>query len=91
MIENEEGIRISTGEVSELSRRFVHYLARLHYARAEQLKAALERDGGWPMHVDATGEGNGIHLRKMPIHLRKMPDYLKKQRANLNYSPHTGP
>ncbi|MCP4243180.1 MAG: hypothetical protein GY772_21710, partial [bacterium] len=53
----EAGIRISTGEVSELSRRFVHYLARLHQARAERLKAALESDGGWPMHVDATGEG----------------------------------
>jgi hypothetical protein len=66
MIENEEGIRISTGEVSELSRRFVYYLARLHYARAEQLKAALERDGGWPMHVDATGEdGRGTLLLVM--------------------------
>ncbi|MEA2078656.1 MAG: hypothetical protein U9P00_02135 [Pseudomonadota bacterium] len=57
MLENEEGIRISTGEVSDLSRRFVHYLARLHQARGERLKAALESDGGWPMHVDATGEG----------------------------------
>ncbi|MCP4289490.1 MAG: hypothetical protein GY792_34560, partial [Gammaproteobacteria bacterium] len=57
MLENEEGIRISTGEVSDLSRRFVHYLARLHQARAERLKAMFESDGGWPMHVDATGEG----------------------------------
>lgn len=65
-IENEEGIRISTGEVSELSRRFVHYLARLHYARADRLKAALESDGGWPMHVDATGEdGRGTLLLVM--------------------------
>ena len=62
----EEGIRISTGEVSELSRRFVHYLARLHQARAEWLKAALESDGGWPMHVDATGEdGRGTLLLVM--------------------------
>ena len=30
LIEDEAGIRISTGEVSTLSRRFVHYLARLH-------------------------------------------------------------
>ena len=65
-IENEEGIRISTGEVSELSRRFVHYLARLHQARADRLKVALERDGGWPMHVDATGEdGRGTLLLVM--------------------------
>ncbi len=66
MIENEAGIRISTGEVSELSRRFVHYLARLHQARAERLKAVLESDGGWPMHVDATGEdGRGTLLLVM--------------------------
>jgi len=66
MIENEAGIRISTGEVSELSRRFVHYLARLHRTRAERLKAALESDGGWPMHVDATGEdGRGTLLLVM--------------------------
>jgi len=65
-IKNEEGIRISTGEVSELSRRFVHYLARLHQARAKQLKGALESDGGWPMHVDATGEdGRGTLLLVM--------------------------
>ncbi len=50
------GIEISSGEVSLLSWRFLHYLSRLHYARSEQLKAALENDGGWPMHVDATGE-----------------------------------
>ncbi len=50
------GIEISSGEVSLLSWRFLDYLSRLHYARADQLKAALESDGGWPMHVDATGE-----------------------------------
>jgi len=66
IIENEAGIRISTGEVSDLSRRFVHYLARLHQAQAKQLKDALERDGGWPMHVDATGEdGRGTLLLVM--------------------------
>lgn len=50
------GITLSTGEVSNLMKRFIDYLARLHYARAEPLKAALLSDGGWPMHVDATGE-----------------------------------
>ena len=66
LIEEEAGIRISTGEVSALSRRFVHYLARLHQARAGRLKAALEGDGGWPMHVDATGEdGRGTLLLVM--------------------------
>ena len=66
IIEFKAGIGISTGEVSDLSRRFVQYLARLHQARAEQLKAALEHDGGWPMHVDATGEdGRGTLLLVM--------------------------
>jgi hypothetical protein len=56
-------IEISSGEISLLARRFLDYLLRLHYARAEQLKAALESDGGWPMHVDATGEnGKGTLL-----------------------------
>lgn len=57
------GIEISSGEVSLLAWRFLDYLSRLHYARADQLKAALENDGGWPMHVDATGEnGRGTLL-----------------------------
>ena len=50
------GVSISTGEVSNLAKRFVEYLGRLHRARAEELKAVLMSDGGWPMHVDATGE-----------------------------------
>ncbi len=57
------GIKISSGEVSRLARLFLDYFSRLHYARTEQLKAPLERDGGWPMHVDATGEnGKGTLL-----------------------------
>ena len=66
LIEDEAGIRISTGEVSALARRFAQYLARLHQARAERLKTALASDGGWPMHVDATGEdGRGTLLLVM--------------------------
>lgn len=59
----DKGIRISTGEVSDLSRKFVRYMARLHRARAGELRAALEDDGGWPLHIDATGEaGRGTML-----------------------------
>jgi len=50
------GIRLSTGEISTLAKRFVDYLGRLHRARYQSLKALLDADGGWPMHVDATGE-----------------------------------
>lgn len=52
----EHGIHLSTGEISNLMKLFVEYLARLHYARSDSLKAMLMSDGGWPMHVDATGE-----------------------------------
>lgn len=56
MLIEEYGIHLSTGEISNLTKRFVQYLARLHRARSDLLKAALISDGAWPMHVDATGE-----------------------------------
>lgn len=58
-----QGVHVSTGEVSNLSQKFVRYVTRLHHARAPELKAALEGDGGWPLHIDATGEaGRGTML-----------------------------
>ena len=57
------GIELSSGEVSNLARLFLEYLQELHHARTEQLRAALAQDGGWPLHVDATGEdGRGTLL-----------------------------
>ncbi len=62
-LRDEHGLTISTGEVSELSRRFTTYLARLHGARSGPLAATLAADGGWPLQVDATGEaGRGTLL-----------------------------
>jgi len=59
----EAGISISTGTVSALAQCFARYFAWLHRARSGLLKAALEADGGWPLHVDATGEaGRGTLL-----------------------------
>ena len=56
-------IVLSSGEVSELGRRFLVYLEALHHARAPDLRTALEKDGGWPLHIDATGEdGRGTLL-----------------------------
>ena len=55
-LREQHAIDLSSGEVSRLARHFLVYLSRLHYSRAELLKAALASDGGWPMHVDATGE-----------------------------------
>lgn len=59
----EHGIVISTGQISVLSARFLAYLERLHQAAGPGLRAALASDGGWPLHIDATGEdGRGTLL-----------------------------
>jgi hypothetical protein len=51
------GITLSTGEISNVAHHFLDYLEALHQARAPELRRALEADGGWPLHIDATGEG----------------------------------
>jgi hypothetical protein len=62
-LREKHGLLLSEGEVSHLAVRFTEYLARLHRARADDIKAALKSDGGWPLHVDATGEaGRGTLL-----------------------------
>jgi hypothetical protein len=50
-------IRVSDSEISTLAARFLDHLARLHEHRAPLLRQALAADGGYPMHIDATGEG----------------------------------
>lgn len=62
-LEHSYGLSLSSGEVSDLCRRFLVYLNALHEARAGALRQALEKDGGWPLHIDATGEdGRGTLL-----------------------------
>jgi hypothetical protein len=62
-LEKEYGVLISSGEISSLSERFLVYLEALHNAAAPTLRAAMEADGGWPLHIDATGEcGRGTLL-----------------------------
>jgi len=62
-LEREHGIEISTGEISILGTRFLVYLQALHEAAAPALRAAMAADGGWPLHIDATGEcGRGTLL-----------------------------
>jgi len=57
------GVELSAGEISALERRFCVYLQALHEDRADKLRAVLAKDGGWPMHLDATGEdGQGTLL-----------------------------
>ena len=62
-LRSQHGIELSSGEISVLGRRFLVYLEALHESRAPQLREALDKDGGWPLHVDATGEdGRGTLL-----------------------------
>jgi len=62
-LEQEHGIVLSAGEVSDLGRRFLLYLEALHREKAPALRAAMQQDGGWPLHADATGEdGRGTLL-----------------------------
>ena len=62
-LKSDYGITLSTGEISCLARLFLNYVRRLHEACAPRLQRALARDGGWPMHADATCEdGRGTML-----------------------------
>jgi len=57
------GVFLSSGEISRLGRLFLTYLENLHRRRRERIRAAFDRDGGWPLHIDATGEdGRGTLL-----------------------------
>lgn len=57
------GVDLSAGEVTHLSRRFLQYLEALHESRRQEIRRALAADGGYPLHIDATGEdGRGTLL-----------------------------
>jgi hypothetical protein len=57
------GIILSSGEISGLAAHFLKHLEALHGSRSPALRAAMERDGGHPLHLDATGEdGRGTML-----------------------------
>lgn len=62
-LERDHGVVLSTGETSRLAHLFLSYLERLHRHRGPEIRQALEEDGGWPLHIDATGEdGRGTLL-----------------------------
>jgi hypothetical protein len=52
----EHGISLSSGEVSILAARFLSHLEELHLAGTGMIRNVLARDGGYPLHIDATGE-----------------------------------
>ena len=57
------GISISSGQVSDLAMHFLKHVEALHAYRAPELRAAMDRDAGYPLHIDSTGEdGRGTML-----------------------------
>lgn len=57
------GINVSSGQVSDLTAQFLKHLEALHAHRAPALRTAMDKDGGYPLHIDATGEdGRGTML-----------------------------
>lgn len=62
-LERRHGISLSTGQISTLAHDFLIYLEALQELRAPQLREAMAGDGGYPLHIDATGEsGRGTLL-----------------------------
>lgn len=52
----EEDIHISTGKITNLAHSFLKHFGLLHAKRSTALREAIEQDGGYVVHVDATGE-----------------------------------
>lgn len=62
-LESEYGISISNGEISEMAKRFLSHVEALHAGHVREIKSALLKDGGYPLHIDATTEdGKGTLL-----------------------------
>jgi hypothetical protein len=49
-------VKLSEASVSNVCDRFLHYVEALHLARAPCLRAAIQNDGGYPLHLDGTSD-----------------------------------
>ena len=54
-LQEQRGIELSVGSVSNVCDRFLKYLEALHLDRAPYLRAAIRKDG-YPLHLDATND-----------------------------------
>ncbi len=54
----ERNVKISQREVAYLGRKFIIYLSLAHRDSQPHLKAAMQRRGGYILHIDGTCEGN---------------------------------
>ena len=61
-LKESRNIAISCSEIAYLARRFVVYLALAHKESSARIKQALDKKGGYILHVDAMGEGGSPRL-----------------------------
>ncbi len=52
-----QNVRISPSEVEYLAKKFIVYLAIAHQQAAPTIKQAMHVNGGYILHLDATGDG----------------------------------
>ena len=55
-------ISISQSEVTFLGKKFIAYLAHAHREAREDIRDAMQKRGGYILHVDGTCEGNSPNL-----------------------------
>lgn len=55
-------VEISPSEVRVQARRFILYLAQAHEESQRALKALLQKQGGYVLHLDSTCDGASSHL-----------------------------
>jgi hypothetical protein len=54
-LQQQLGVDLSDGSISNLCDRFLSYLEALHLARVPALRAVMQKDG-YPLHLDATND-----------------------------------
>ncbi len=58
----EKDITISVSGISYLAKRFIVYLALAHRQSHSMLKKAMDKRGGYILHIDGTCDGDSPHL-----------------------------
>lgn len=55
-------IELSSSEIEYLGRKFIMFLAKAHQQAAPRIEQAMQRSGGYILHLDATHEGDAPAL-----------------------------
>lgn len=58
----QRNIKISRSEISHLAKKFIVYLTLAHKESSPKIKDAIDKRGGYILHVDAMCDGDSPHL-----------------------------